>query len=828
MQVWRFLGLLVLVLMIVSAGVGCDDDDDDDNNDDTTGDDDDDNDDDNDNDDDDNDTAGDDDDDDDENLAQWLKDRPYLQNRSLWAQEIDMADPPLVRTFGAMGVGNGKVFGILGDQSPFAGWHNLGGPNYQKDFKWFTDKRPHLYVGDREALPLRQAISRVRNSAVVITEAKNGVVEWTSVNFAPIGADDVLAEDALVSVWIVRNISQMTLEDVALRVDSYIGRFDAGLFTESDYTGRTLSSRPLEVDALAGESGKQLVVPIGSLTPGQEKVVTLPLAFTIDTKDAAGVFAALENAGLDALLEATVQWWDQWASQITVFNTPDQKFNDLMQAQAVAIKINQAVSGAVAEMSQYSNTWLRDLHGPSLYYPLIGLNDDFKDMVDYMWGAMVLRGGIPNAMEVDLDVSNLPAQPDWDNLGVMNGRTRAESPSALVLEYENYYRATGDTAPIIERWGMLKHALLKQKYVDDCLLHFSSDETFEDLMEAVFGENFLAEPDESTLSSYSSLLVIRAGRFLAEMAADLGYTDDQVVFEDLVEGVTTCLEDTYWMPANGRYAVKAQTDTREPFAQPYEDVNTMPIWLSALPLDNPRVVSNFESTLEILGHANGLLYSPLPPLFRLLMPHAEEGVLTGMSHGYWLNNLDKMFHPLADEAFARWRNVFTKTGFTDEAVIVDDFGHLWLLREPFGAVCDISGRFRSWESGIMGYAFLYHLTGIDVSVPEQRVGLAPHLPDEWDEFSLDGLAYGAGRFDLEVSRSGAAGRIVVVATDAAFDLVLTVPVTGAVTEVLRDGAALPGTAYEVETNAYGRTIVRLAPIALTAGDAVEIEVIAAL
>ena len=72
--------------------------------------------------------------------------------------------------------------------------------------------------------------------------------------------------------------------------------------------------------------------------------------------------------------------------------------------------------------------------------------------------------------------------------------------------------ATGDLSRIEERWSMLKHAVLKQMYVDGCLLYFSTDETFEDLMEVAFSENFLEEPDYSTLSLYSSLLVIRAAR----------------------------------------------------------------------------------------------------------------------------------------------------------------------------------------------------------------------------------------------------------------------------------------------------------------------------
>jgi hypothetical protein len=278
------------------------------------------------------------------------------------------------------------------------------------------------------------------------------------------------------------------------------------------------------------------------------------------------------------------------------------------------------------------------------------------------------------------------------------------------------------------------------------------------------------------------------------------------------------------MDGEGRYAVKADTTTREPHVQPFEDVNTMPLWLDALPRDSARVVANFESTMDELGHTDSLLYSPIPPMFKWMVPHIQLGVLTGMEHGYWLSNLDKMFHPMADMAFDQWRNVFSTTGFTDEAVVVDDFGHMQILRDPFGFICDVSSRFRSWESGVMGYAFLYHVTGYDFSVPGGWVKMAPHLPPDWDDFGIYGLAYGDGRIDLEVEAGSKAGRKITVTADehAAFDLSLTVPLDGTVTGATLNGAAMDPSAYEAVENSYGRTVVTFDPIAVAAEESIEV------
>ena len=752
-------------------------------------------------------------------LPRWLLERPYLQNLSLWGQDIDMADPPLVRKLGCMGVGNGRVFGILGNQFPLATWHNLGGPTYQTSFKWFSDKEPWLIAGGRKQRPLRQSIHRVRNTPVVIARARNDLLEWTSVNFAPVFPADTRAEHALVSVWIVRNVGRAPAIGVQLEIDSNFGRFTDGALRESDWEGRYLDIRPIEVEAFSGEESDDARIPVGDLAPGQETAVTLVYVFTQAGQDALEFFMAAAEAGVDALLESTVAAWEGWASRIAQVRTPDPKFNDLMRGHAVAIKINQAVSGGVSEMSQYSHTWLRDTHGPSLYYPAVGLVEDYRDMVDYLWGAALIEGRLANAYNVDYDLSDLPPQPDWENLGEMSGRQRAEGPSLLVLEYENLYRATGDLSPVAERYGMLRHALLDQQFVDGCLQHFSSDETFEDLMEIVFGENFLAEPDESTLSLYSSLLMIRAAGFMAEAASLLGFDDDAAMFEELADSVLDCLEQTFWMEEHGRYAVKADTQTREPFWQPYEDVSTMPLWLQALPADSPRVISNFERTLSLLGRPGGTIGSPMGHPYDEIFFFIKEGVQTGMSHGYWLSNLDRMFHPLADEAFRRWCEVHSAAGFTDEAVIVDDYGHLGILREPWGFVCDVSNRFRSWESGVMGYALLYHLTGYDVRLPEYRVRLAPHLPPEWDRTAFYGLACGQGRFDLEVSSTDGPGRLIEIAADATvgFDLELTVPLDGEVVSASLDGEELPASAYAVEINRYGRTIVTFDPVAIPPG-----------
>ena len=117
----------------------------------------------------------------------------------------------------------------------------------------------------------------------------------------------------------------------------------------------------------------------------------------------------------------------------------------------------------------------------------------------------------------------------------------------------------------------------------------------------------------------------------------------------------------------------------------------------------------------------------------------------------------------------------------------------------------------------MAHALLYHLTGYDANVPEGWVKLAPHLPPEWDAMTFAGLAFGDGRFDLTIDDNEGQGRRIVIESDAAFGLELTVPLDGSVDRIELDGAVLPGTEYSVEVNDYGRTVVEVEPVAVAAG-----------
>lgn len=737
--------------------------------------------------------------------------------------DVTAAERPDVRALGPVGVGNGKVFGLLGDGYPLATWHNLGGPTYHRPFKWFSDQTPHVIAEGSRREPLRETISYVRRTPVAIVEASDAELAWTLVAFAPRGAADARAEDALLGVWVVANRSPRPIGGVGLEIGGTLAGYDGRGLVEHDTSGRHLHVRPVEDLETTGAGENGFTVSLGTLSPGEERVVPTALVFTFGDEPPEPVFDAIAESGVDVLLDTTITWWTSWFARAARVESPDPAFDDLFDALVLAIKVNQAATGALSQMSQYAYTWLRDTHGPSIFYPRIGLADDFRDMLDYQYGIAVENGDLSNALPADHDLSALPPPPDWRNLPTYTGRTRAEGPSFVVLEYEQYERATADVERPSARFDMLAHALDGQQLVDDCLQYYSGDETFEDVKEATFGQNALAEPDESTLSAYSSYAMIRAARYLADLATRTGRAADAAHFAALAADVKHCLDEVFWMPERGRWAIEASTATRAPDPRLYEDVSTMPLWLEVMEPDDPKAVANFESMLDELGRPDGTIASRLPAAYKLLFRRVDVGVQTGMAQAYWLVNADRMFHPVADETFRRWRDIPTPTGFTEEAVIVDDFTHLQVIREPFGFVGDVSARYRSWEAGIVGHAVLTHLTGYDADVARRAVRLAPHLPPEWDHDAWRGLSFGGGRFDLEVRRRAPRGRDLVLTTDgaAAFDLTLTVPIDGSFVSASVDGVPVAATA---EVNRYGRTAVKFPPLAIPARRATAIAI----
>ena len=766
-------------------------------------------------------------------LPRFFLERPWLQDRSTWSSHASDAEPKRLGMIGGFGAGNGTVFALIAGRRPYNTIHNLIGPGYQKRDRFFTDKVFSLEAGGATVHFAEDSAYRVRRTAIVITRAATapggayeGLELWT-VDAAPLipGLEGDPAERSLVRHLVVRNADEPAVPDVNLVMKSTLGLTLGGSLYESDWNEKRLIVRPLGHTAVTESGRGRLTVPIGSLEPGAEAVVPFAFACACTRAGAEAVLDRIEAIGPGTILDRTRAWWDAWYVEGAAITTPDPHFDDLIDGLQVLIRCQQAATGATCVMSEYTGTWIRDTVGPVLFYSMLGRTGDLKRMLDYYWGATLLRGDIANSMAADLDISDLPVQPDWESMGPLTGRVGAETPSYIPLQYKSYYRATGDLDTLAERYGLFKHCILHQDFREGCLLPFSGDETYREIMKVAFGYWFGQILYDTHLSANSSFLFVAAAEFMAELAGRLGFVEDVALFTGLADEVRSCTEEYYWLAGEGYYAPIIDIHTLEPVCQPYEDVSLKPLWTGYAGPDDARARENLLTVMDRLGQPDGTIQSPPDPVFFPLMQILDihEGIYTGMAPGYYLDNLARADHPMALEAFRRFADVFGDSGSVYEVHVADDHGRLALLYEPFGLICDYTSRLRPWEGGIVGAALLGYLTGFEPDAGDGRMTLAPHLPPEWDSFTADRLPIGADTFDLEVSDPGGRRKVVVANRSRSFLLDLTVSVSGSITDLTVDGIPHDPHAYPTETE-WGRSRIWLEDVEITPGGRLEVEV----
>ena len=155
------------------------------------------------------------------------------------------------------------------------------------------------------------------------------------------------------------------------------------------------------------------------------------------------------------LLDETAAAYQAWDAGLVQVELPDPMVADFVDGMKITLKSQTAATGASCPMSQYTRTWARDNIGPTLALLSLGAHDDVRAMMDYVYGAILLKGDLNNSYDADLDVSDLPAAPDWDGLPVLTERVAAETPSyrssisisETVLRAAGVLRSTGRSLP---------------------------------------------------------------------------------------------------------------------------------------------------------------------------------------------------------------------------------------------------------------------------------------------------------------------------------------------------------------------------------------------
>lgn len=367
---------------------------------------------------------------------------------------------------GSFGLGNGRVFGIVGLDSPHDTITNLVGPGYQVHDGFFPDVRLAVYRDGVEVVPEEERVEMPRGVPVVRYWARAGSLTWTF--------SDALGTDTWVrhfAVWAGGPEDGLTLAWVNATGEPWpVTRGEHTLDAECERT---------EVPAL---------------DKGGDWSITCQLRFDGAEPDFAD--RALESAQLEgaALLD-----------QAVALETPDEKVGDLYRGALLTLLAQTADTGVVSPMSRYTKAYLRDSEGAVRLLLAAGLHERAEDVLDGLYGYAAGSASIANSY--DLDGPTGFDAPDWGAVPFMPGREAAEAPSYLPILNAEFRAHAGYDA--ISDEAFLRACVERQAFTDG-LLPFSGDETFRYTMAPVVGDM----PEALGWSANSSVLWVRAAEAL--------------------------------------------------------------------------------------------------------------------------------------------------------------------------------------------------------------------------------------------------------------------------------------------------------------------------
>ncbi len=726
----------------------------------------------------------------------WFEQRPWVAEEfSEWSFEVEGGDePPHFRYLPDHAVGNGHVFTMLSTAFPLNTLHSMNGPYYHKGERFFSDLWLEL-AGSSSGVPLkwkREGSGKLTSMPLAITWAVASKATLITVDFAPlIGDADDPARRAVVRLAIVHNPGETPMNGLELRLRAAGTQVvdGASLVEQVEERTRTVSLPGVEgVEAADG----YIRVAVGEVPAGGDLVI--PIAIVLD--DDAGLkeetLAVLAHVGLDVLLEQAHDMWQEKLGGATKLVTPDPRVNDYLASQLLVVLSQQAYNGSSHPMCEYTGTWLRDNAGPARLLTRVGLFNELRAQLDYLHLAALVKGSIGNSYFGDYQSSEAGPEPDWAAMPVMTGRSRAESPSYIPLMFSWYWSASGRDDFIEEYFEWMRFAL-KGQFFDGDLLPFSTDETFRTAMAVAHGLAIDEEFKDGFHSANSSFLWAVAAERLAAMAEVIGRDSEAEEMRARALEVRAAVKATF-LADDGYYHPYVYSADLEPAPAPFEDVNTKPLWSGFLTPDDPVALSNLEETIKLLDGEDGILVSPLHEaqqnMFGLPI---SKGIHTGMSPGYFLDNLALTHHPLGEAAFNALALHATASGTTPEYQILDDHAPLHFIYDSAGGIGDYTARYRPWEGGILADAAWSYVLGNRADAQGNTLYLAPHLPNGWSWLEATGVRVGDARLNVRIERLEGAWQVTLGELEGAesVKIHLTLPWTPVPARCTLDGENTP-------------------------------------
>lgn len=657
-------------------------------------------------------------------FSRFFQENSYLLNKNTWSF---YTEKKIHRSkLGAYGIGNGKVFTLLGLNFPLNTFHNLTGPYYV--FPFFGDQWIELKISEKTLELPEQFIYQVRDASIVVTKEKGENLELYTVNFAPVSLE------AILRIIIVRNCSNEPVNDL---------KIVCKIFGEKEVKNREIiqkrDTRMLSLGTLSENSyieNGELIIYLGNLGREEEKLSIVYLCVNKSENEKNKTLEIIKNKNL-RLLKDTKNYWEKWLSSSLKIISPDQKVNDLIENMKIALKIQRMSNGAQTPVVKYAGR-SHDRENVNIVRFLLscGFYEDVKEIIQFCYKAAIKNKEILNSQDVLTDVSDLGSEPDWEKVPLDNINSHyhaAERPSWTILQFYWYYKHTDDIELIKKCYNYLKRNLLGQEITREYLLPFHGDEMYQ----ITFPFYVAKMPLERMYSADSSFAFVAAAEGMKEIAERLGKSEDSLKFKELAEKVREAIDRYFWDEELSFYAPAILKEGKVKINSPFAEINLKPIWTGYCK-DIKKEEKNLYKVMEILQNFDGSIK---------MAEYAD--VYHGQIPGLFLYNLAYLDSPYAEKIFNFFEIIADPAGQFAE---VHKNSHIpvCINIDRTGFNREDARRFGPWEGSVNAYSIVYYLTGIKPDAQKRELHLLPHLPNSWDRLEVKNCYVGKTPLDFKI------------------------------------------------------------------------------
>ena len=310
----------------------------------------------------------------------------------------------------------------------------------------------------------------------------------------------------------------------------------------------------------------------------------------------------------------------------------------------------------------------------------------------------------------------------------------ADATPLYIIAADDYYRHTGDSAFIKEKWDSLWKAsqFLRSTWDQG---HFPQNEG----VGHGWVEGGPLVPVKTEL--YQSALGAEAFHALSDLATAIGRDQDAAELAQLFAQQKTNLNDTFWLPAQNRFAFALDHENRP--VDELSVLSTVPMWFGLLDSNKAEQTITQLAAPEHQTDWGMRIISITSPKFN--------------GGGYHYGSVWPLFTGWASVGEYRYHCVQPAySNLRSNALLAFDgsLGHVTeVLSGAAYAPLSTSSPHQIWSAAMVISPLLRGLMGLDQDAVAHTLTFAPHVPAHWTDFALHNVAIGSASLDLRFQKS---------------------------------------------------------------------------